>query len=214
MPRPGNDHELVVMARKAADKARNESKAPSASSPSPASVKKPPEGAKQLDGEPLDPQNVIELQLGLTALVLRGGSTKEAAADLQTQGFAVSPKMLSALKRDHKKEYNEVAERLKGDVEEGIIHRLRDTVIMAESAERKALEIALSELERAEVNHNLRPTDAAITANNIANIKSKSIDRLLTLTGRPSSIIESRDAETLLRKLQISGVMKTVKKDE
>ena len=204
MPREPADHELVVIARKAMNEAQRNILSPSV-------PKESPEGAKQLEGEQLDPHNVIERQRGLTVLVLRAGDTKQAALDLQSQGFEIDQTTLRDWKREYKEEYDELSERLKSEIEESIIRGLRETVVMAESAERKAVEIALAELRRAEKQQNLRPADAAITANNLANIKSKSIDRLLTLTGRPSSIVESRDAETLLRKLQLSGVMKVNK---
>lgn len=202
MPREPADHELLVVARKAMEDAKV------ALSPS------EPEDISLEGGDVLDPHNVIERQKALTILCLRAGDTKQAALDLQAQGFAVDQKTLTQWKRQYSNEYNELSERYKSEIEEQVIRGLRETIVMAENAERAAVEIALSELQKSKVSLNLRPTDAAITANNLANIKSKSIDRLLTLTGRPSSIIESRDAETLLRKLELSGVMKTRKEPQ
>jgi len=124
----------------------------------------------------------------------------------------INEKQLQNWRARHKKEYDEIAEKHKGVIEENIIRTLRETIVVAETAERAAVEITLDQLERARIHQNMRPADAAITANNLANIKSKAIDRLLTLTGRPSSIVETRQAEVLLRQLENSGVMK-VKKD-
>lgn len=202
MPREPADHELLVVARLAMEKAQADS--------SPSET----EDMSLEGGDILDPHNVIERQKALTILCLRAGDTKQAALDLQAQGFDIDAPTLRKWKRQYTKEYNELSEKYKSEIEEQVIRGLRETIVVAETAERAAVEIALTELESAKVRRNLRPADAAITANNLANIKSKSIDRLLTLTGRPSSIIESRDAETLLRKLELSGVMKTRKEPD
>lgn len=200
MPRDPTDNDREIIARVAAEETRARLNRARDSSPS------VPE--KQVN----NPSDMVTRELALTALVFCAGSINKAQEALRDQGIDIPYQTLNTWKRRYSKEYNQIAEKNKAALEENIIRNLRETVVIAEAAERAAVEIALKELERAKLQENMRPTDAAIAANNLANIKGKAIDRLLTLTGRPSSIIETRSAEVLLRKLQNSGVMK-VKSD-
>jgi hypothetical protein len=48
----------------------------------------------------------------------------------------------------------------------------------------------------------LPPKEIAAAARNLATSKGINVDKLLTLTGRPSQISETRNADELLRKLE------------
>jgi hypothetical protein len=80
-------------------------------------------------------------------------------------------------------------------VEDVIVQQARELALKAAEVERKALDKQLKALDGT-------VKDASASARNAAVVKGVNVDKLLTLSGRPSKVVEHRQADDLIRKLK------------
>lgn len=143
-----------------------------------------------------------EVEMGLMALVAWAGSPTRAARYLKETGkLDVSDSTLRNWKQVHAIRYTELREKYKDQLEEQLTQELRDVAIIATNAARLAVEKATDALESGE------ERDPARAAANLSKVAATSTDKVLSLTGRPTQITQTRNAEEIIRSLVQLGVI-------
>lgn len=138
----------------------------------------------------------------LMALIAWGGHTSNASRYLANEKqIEISPKVLADWKTRYGERYDDLREKFAGQLEGKLVHEMRDVARLALETERLAIEKAHSRLAKDE------DQDPGRTAANLARVTQSSTDKMLSLSGRPTHITESRGVEELLRSLVKMGVI-------
>ena len=82
-----------------------------------------------------------------------------------------------------------------------LVHEYRDVARQAVEVQRLALDHAKSRLEAG------KDQDPGRTAANVARVTQLMTDKMLSLSGRPTSIREDRNVEEVLRSLAAKGII-------
>jgi hypothetical protein len=138
-----------------------------------------------------------QIDRALLELAICGTST-EARRRLAAQGLQVSDRTLRDWKQvRYPDRYRQIAEQHARQVEDVIVQQARETALFAGHVERSALAAELKAIEAGKVR------DHSASARNASTVKGINVDKLLTLSGRPSQVVEHRQADDLLRKLAV-----------
>lgn len=142
-------------------------------------------------------------ETALKALLAFAGSPSAAREALIHQYGIDAPEKELVKLRDvtHAERYSALQTQYAADIEEAMIRELRELARAAMHGERLGIENAVKALPK------LPPIPAAQVALNLSKIKQTNIDKLLALTGRPTTITETRSAADLLRALAAKGVV-------
>ena len=144
-------------------------------------------------GVPAIPPALIDK--GLMALIEAGGNAAQAAKNYT----AVSEATLRNWRNDtHAQRYRDLEATYVKEVEGELIAQARENAHRAGEIERQLIE------DMASVGDRDKP--AALRA--ITDAKTKNVDKYLTLTGRPSAIVEQRDIGSILESLSRLNVLK------
>lgn len=139
-----------------------------------------------MSSEP-DPAKV---DLAFLAVAQHGGNATKAADELDVTATTVR----SWLKRWPDR-YSELQQRHRREIEDELVESTRRTALLAAEVEQKALEATLVELDAKRVRE---PHQAA---KNAALTKGVNVDKLLTLTGRATTIVQHQNPDQLLQAL-------------
>lgn len=153
--------------------------------------------------------NEEEIVRGLTAVVHCAGNYKRAsellaAEELEREREGLPPSMATynqATLRDwcirlHASRYAELRDKYAAELEGGLIHDMRDLAIQGIEAQRIAIEKARERLEDGESD------DPARDAAALSRVVQTNVDKMLAVSGRPTSIREDRrNPEEILRGL-------------
>src|SRR6185312_12479146 len=101
----------------------------------------------------------------------------------------------------HWERYEQIREQWGGLRERSIANDMRDVAAAAVDAQMLAVERAKERLEAD------RDSEPARTAAALAKVGQVSVDKLLSLTGRPTTITENRNVNEILRSLVAKGVL-------
>ena len=144
-----------------------------------------------------------EVTAGLLALISWTGNAAAAARALKAEGrLDVSSSTLTRWAREvHAARYDELREKYQEQIERGLIQELRELAGLALQGERMAVEKAMARLE---LN---KDEDPGRTAANLARVAQSNTDKMLSLSGRPTSIREDRNLEEIMRSLAAKGVI-------
>jgi hypothetical protein len=150
-----------------------------------------------------DPYTQQEIDDALAAMVAYAGNAYGAHHYLLSQGKR-APHMGTLrhwVRTKHWEQYERLREQWAAKVEQTVANDMRDAAREAIEVQRIAVEKAK---ERLEAN---RDDDPGRTAANLSRVASGNTDKLLSLTGRPSQITESRNVNEILRSLVAKGVL-------
>ena len=152
-------------------------------------------------GSPGYPQDVVDKCL--ITLVSCNGNKQATLRLLKEDGITITDKTLTDwVRRKHADRYQEIREGRAAAQERLLARNMLDVAGHALEAEDLAITKAQERLEANE------ETDPARAALNLARTKQIAIDKMLTLTGRPQQITESRDVTEVARALVALGVLK------
>lgn len=139
----------------------------------------------------------------MTVLATHAGNAGLTAQVLKEQlGLNMKP---AEIRRWRNSEFREDYERLvadMGDQTQAVINEVMETARLAAQAERLAIERTLHELQ------NGTCKDPARAARDLAHIKATNVEKFLTLSGRPSQIVEIQNPDEALQELVRMGVFK------
>jgi predicted transcriptional regulator len=112
--------------------------------------------------------------------------------------------------RKHAEQYARIRDELSREFEADAVRTLRDRMRQAADAEELAITAMIEALQQGRVSNR----DLAGVAFSMSKIKATNADRLLTLTGRPTQIIDDRSAQKVIEGLVRRKVLRIVKDDE
>lgn len=139
---------------------------------------------------------------GLMAMIAWAGNASAASRYLKSEkDLLISPGVLSAWKTQHAIRYDELREQYAGQMESNLAHEFRDVARLAVDVQRLALEKATARMLAGDEH------DPARVAANAARVAQSNTDKLLSLTGRPTQITETRNLGEILRSLAAKGVL-------
>jgi hypothetical protein len=154
---------------------------------------------------PAAPFSQEDIDWCLQALVAWAGNANAARnwLDAHAEGRRVpTPATLTSWSRTHHWErYEQIREQMSGLREQTIANDMRDAAQEAIEVQRLAVERARERLEQN------RDDDPARSAASLAKVGQSNIDKLLSLTGRPTTITETRNVNEILRSLVAKGVL-------
>lgn len=137
-----------------------------------------------------------EVDAGLMMLAFCGGNSGEASRRLKEQGYNLSDRVLRKFRSTtYPERYAELHRTRAQEIEDVIVTKMRETALQAADVQQRALEKTVEQLDNGELR------DASTAARNAAVVQGIATDKLLTLTGRPTTVVEHRDAEDVLRGL-------------
>lgn len=143
----------------------------------------------------------------LTALAWRAGTYSNAIRDLDRVGIVVTRQQLVSWSTgEHADLYNKIRDDYSRTSEAEMVREMRETIHQASEAERLAIEKTVEGFASKTVG----ARDASQAAFNLARVKKENVDKLQTLLGRPTQIIEDRSAEAALKKLIARKILRPV----
>lgn len=147
-----------------------------------------------------------EIDRCLTALVAWSGNAAAAVRFLHSeatedQRVPTGSTLIEWSRTIHWERYEQIRDTWAGKVEQTVVNDMRDAAREAIEVQRIAVGKAK---ERLEAN---KDDDPGRTAANLARTASANTDKLLSLSGRPTQITESRNVGEILRSLVAKGVL-------
>lgn len=144
-----------------------------------------------------------QITAGLTVLALCGGDAARAEAQLTEQGQRVPDSTLQAWRDTfHPERYRDICTDLAPQIEARVVHLQRELAVRATEGALLAANLERTRIENGEVK------DAASSARNLSTVAGIAVDKILSLTGRPTSITEHRNADQVLGRLERLGLLK------
>lgn len=149
-----------------------------------------------------------QIRTCLNACLAFGGSPTAAARVInETWGWGVKGDWIRKWRDGrHSELYAGLQEEHGAALEDVMIREVRDLARSAMYAERLALDKVIEQMS-APGSTRLNPDQVAA---NMAKVTDTNVNKLLSLTGRPTAITENRSASDLMRALEAKGVIKTL----
>ena len=144
-----------------------------------------------------------EITEALMALVATASNASAAERWLKSQGkrTPVSKTLTEWSRTTYLERFNELREKYRDKLEADLAHSMRDAARAATAATLEAVEAARQGIR------NKTEKDPARAAANLARVAQSQTDKLLSLTGRPTQITETRNLEQIMRSLVAKGVL-------
>lgn len=150
-------------------------------------------------------EKTVELALG--CIVACAGSTTDARKLLLAKDVDIADSTLRNWRDNvHAERYAELASEHGKTLEEAIVREIRELAARATVVQRKALELAEERIDDKKVT----APEAARMAKDLAHVTGQNVDKLLTLTGRPTEIVEERTVAEIAAGPILSKVLKRV----
>lgn len=123
------------------------------------------------------------------------GSTERASLNLKARGVDVPGRTLRVWRQTKRDRLQEIQTQLAPQIEELIVSEARTSAMLAAEVEREALKQTLTQLKAGQAK------DPSTSARNASTVKGINVDKMLTLSGRPSVIHETRQASDIIAEL-------------
>lgn len=137
-----------------------------------------------------------------TLAALYGDARAAAKVLWEMDGQDVSPELLESMRKgSHRGVYTRHADVLAPHLEDAIVREMREVAGRSLQLERRLLSKIEKDLDDGQVQDPAK----ALTA--VSKTKQTSVDKLLALTGRPTTITETRDAAQIVKKLEALRVL-------
>lgn len=151
----------------------------------------------------LTKQEEKDADTSMKVLAALSGDAKTAAAYLiEHEGIDTSPaKLMAQRKGKDFATYERYADEFAPRLEALLVREMREVAAQSLSLERKLME----KLDKQLTDNTLQDPSRALQA--VSKVKQTSVDKLLSLTGRPTSITEHRSASEIVKKLEALRVL-------
>lgn len=148
----------------------------------------------------------------LTMLAVNAGNVAKTVKEHREEfGRSPDPTTLTNWRdRKYSDEYAKIRDEYAREFEADAVRTLRDRMRQAAEAEELAIRRMIEQLEQNRISNR----DLAGVAYNMSKIKATNADRLLTLTGRPTQIIDDRSAQQVIEGLVRRRILRLVKDEE
>jgi hypothetical protein len=142
-----------------------------------------------------------EIERGLEALAVCGGSTRRASRELAARGLEIPHPTLQDWKTLHADRYQRMRDEVVPRIHGKLAEESEDLAREYGEVEREAIAILRERLPE------LRPHEGGNALRNLATSRAISIDKASVLRGRPTRITEHRSADEILEKWRKLGVI-------
>ena len=143
-----------------------------------------------------------EIERGLNEVALCAGNTHRAHRQLEDRGLQIPrPTLEKWTSRQHVERYERIREQVLPRIHAKLAAESEDLARAYAEAEHATLERFREELP------NLRAHEAAGAVRNLATSRGISTDKANLLRNRPTAVVEHRQAEDIIRRLQAVGVL-------
>lgn len=149
--------------------------------------------------EPLDKARHTpkEILTGLTAMAINGGDSELAAGQLhELVGISLHPRTLRHWRARYPNRYAKACEEHAPAIEAKVLHLHREIATQAAQGVLKAIRVENRRLDYGQVDN------AARSAKDLSTAAAIAVDKVHAITGRPTNIVEHRNADQILRELQ------------
>lgn len=141
-----------------------------------------------------EPEHVAH---ALATLAMCGGNARQARERLLAGGIDVSESTLKYWRNDRFPErYRQACEDTAPQIEAQVVDFQRELAYRASQAAQHAVALELERIDAREVK------DASASARNLATTAGIAVDKVLSLTGRPTTIHEHRTPEQAMKRLR------------
>lgn len=144
----------------------------------------------------------------LLTMVANVGNARETSRTLRAGGLNVSPDLAHAVTRAHADRYQQLRDEHAPAIEEAIAREAREIAL----AGARITRTALGRLEAKVIDG--RDYNATQVAETASRITAKAIDQLLTISGRPQTIIQHSSVDETLSLFRAKGVLVESTADE
>lgn len=151
----------------------------------------------------LTKQEEQDADTSMKVLAALNGDAKTASVYLnEHEGIDTSPAKLMAMRKGKDfATYERYAEEFAPRLEGLLVREMREVAAQSLALERKLME----KLDKQLIDNTLQDPARALQA--VSKVKQTSVDKLLSLTGRPTSITEHRSASEIVKKLEAMKVL-------
>lgn len=133
-----------------------------------------------------------QIDTALLTLAACAGNSVTACAALEERGIKLNPRTLRLWReRQYTDRYIKLANDHGREIEEVAVQGMRETVLLAAGVQQKAIRKTEEQLDQDKVR------EPSAIAKNMSIVMGVNTDKLLTLTGRPNAIHQTRSAEEL-----------------
>jgi hypothetical protein len=144
-----------------------------------------------------------QVTMALMRLAVNYGDVDKTAEELINDEFQVPAETLRMWKlRDYTEEYRRLVELHNLELEQEMIALARQNARDASEAVHQLIEKVRDKIG------GMDGKDAAIAARNLADVKAKSVDKMITLSNRPPRDPEPENLEELVRSMESSGIVR------
>jgi hypothetical protein len=148
------------------------------------------------------------VDVGLLTLASVGGRYRTAHKTLKEKGLTIPETTLQYWRlTQYPNRYRDIATRQAAQIEGEIVNNVRALALRASEAAYKALALEEERIESGETR------DASGSLRNIATSIGISVDKILLMEGRPTTITEARSSDDVLRGLQDKGYVDSTAED-
>ena len=134
------------------------------------------------------------------ALSMAGGNQAEAVRAVE----GLTKEALGRYVKRYPEEYEEVRRNLAPQIEAAVVEEMRAFIVQAGRVKSKVLD----RIDRALDEDAIPERDLHNTLRNVAGSQGTAVEKTLSLSGRPSQVVEHRSATELLERLQKLGALK------
>lgn len=152
----------------------------------------------------IDYDNEAHRELALMAVVA-SPTLEDAKEFLQEEHQLLStPRKLEWIRDNYRDQYNDLRERVAPVLEKSLTHNLLDNALYSSEVTR----LAMQQLEDRLKEGRVATQYLSRVVRDLADVQAKSIDKKLSLEGRPTKITEVRDVGEIVRALESKGILK------
>lgn len=149
----------------------------------------------------------------LTKLASKLGNVSATLKELKAEeGLTIN---VTTLKRwrdsTHAVEYQTIRDRMQSQYESQMVHNANEVIAATFKGEMLAIERTIEGLAPG---MRVSPKDTSAAGLSLTRIKKENMEKVLTLTGRPSQIIDDRSTQSALNTLIAKGILKRPTPDD
>src|SRR6266446_2751189 len=155
----------------------------------------------------MPPRPYKDITKALTVLAFWRGNYNQATKVLQSEeGMRLVPDTLKGWATGkYSEDYEQIKENFRQTFQEEVVSHMRELIKESSAGEKLAIQRAIDTMYGTD-----DPKAAAQAAYYLSQVKKTNVEKLQTMTGQPTHIIEDRTPEAALRSLVQRGILKPV----
>lgn len=151
----------------------------------------------------MPPRPYKEITKSLTILAFWGGNYSAALKEIRADGGVLAEETLKGWATGkYAEDYEQIKDNFRQDFQEEVVSQMREVIRNSTQAELDAIQQTLDNI-KGETGKN-----AAQAAYYLSQVKKNNVEKLQSMTGQPTHIIEDRTPDAALRSLVQRGIIR------